>query len=202
MKPTYLYIKEHTKTGLKYFGKTTKQDPVSYLGSGKIWTNHIKKHGKEFVKTTWYQLFTDEKELIEYAINFSSQNNIVESDAWANLKTENGFDGGGWPIGYRHKQGSIESNRQKAIERWKNGVYDPEKLRLSRIGFKQPESQKEKVSKALSKKWLITDPNGNTFMIENLRKFCLDNKLDQGNMMHVVRGRQKQHKGYVCSRVP
>jgi len=36
MKPTYLYIKEHSKTGLKYFGKTTKSDPTVYDGSGKL----------------------------------------------------------------------------------------------------------------------------------------------------------------------
>ena len=34
MKPTYLYIKQHSVTKLKYFGKTTKKDPVKYLGSG------------------------------------------------------------------------------------------------------------------------------------------------------------------------
>ena len=26
-KPTYLYVKTHNKTGLKYFGKTTTPDP-------------------------------------------------------------------------------------------------------------------------------------------------------------------------------
>ena len=30
MKPTYLYVKEHDKTGLLYFGKTTKKDPFKY----------------------------------------------------------------------------------------------------------------------------------------------------------------------------
>ena len=59
MKPTYLYIKQHKITKLKYFGKTTK-DPNKYLGSGKHWIRHIKKHGLE-IDTIWYQLFTDEK---------------------------------------------------------------------------------------------------------------------------------------------
>lgn len=199
MKPTYLYIKEHSITGLKYFGKTYKQHPDNYLGSGKYWKKHIKKHGEEFVKTTWCQLFTDEKQLIDYAIKFSEENNIVDSKEWANLKNENGLDGGmekGW---WSEEQRKNISDRQK--QRWANGVYDPEKLRLSRIGFKQPQSQKDKVSKALSKTWNITDPNGNTSVIENLTQFCKDNNLDQGNMMHVANGRQKQHKGYTCSRV-
>ena len=42
--PTWLYIKEHNVTGLKYFGKTTR-DPLKYKGSGTHWTRHISKHG-------------------------------------------------------------------------------------------------------------------------------------------------------------
>lgn len=37
-----LYIKIHNVTGLKYFGKTTKNNPEKYTGSGKHWKRHIK----------------------------------------------------------------------------------------------------------------------------------------------------------------
>jgi hypothetical protein len=47
----YLYIKQHAITGKKYFGRTTKRNPYMYKGSGSYWTNHIKKYGKEHVKT-------------------------------------------------------------------------------------------------------------------------------------------------------
>ena len=94
MKPTYLYIKQHSKTGIKYFGKTTSRYPKSYFGSGKYWKLHINKHGKEHVETLWFQLFTDETELVEYSKKFSEENNIVSSGEWTNLKTENGLDGG------------------------------------------------------------------------------------------------------------
>lgn len=193
MKPTYLYIKQHSLTGLKYFGKTTEKDPISYLGSGKYWKNHIKQHGKNYVDTIWLQLFTDEKELIEYASNFSKENDIVNSKEWANLKEENGLDGGmekGW---WSEEQKQNISQIQK--ERWKNGVYDPEKLRLSRIGFKQPQSQKDTVSKKLSANWLVTSPEGTQQIINNLRKFCSENGLDQGNLS---RG---SHKGWKASKM-
>ena len=36
--PTYLYIKQHSVTKLKYFGKTNSEDPIKYSGSGKYWT--------------------------------------------------------------------------------------------------------------------------------------------------------------------
>ena len=43
--PTYLYVKQHSITGMKYFGKTTR-NPIKYIGSGKYWKRHISKHGK------------------------------------------------------------------------------------------------------------------------------------------------------------
>lgn len=90
--PTYLYIKQHSITNLKYFGKTI-QDPHRYMGSGKYWKPHIKKHGKEYVTTIWTKLFENKEELVEFALAFSELFDIVESNDWANLKPENGIDG-------------------------------------------------------------------------------------------------------------
>jgi hypothetical protein len=91
-KPTYLYIKQHTITGKLYFGKTIKRDPEKYPGSGSHWLNHIKKHGPKHVVTEWYCLFLEEKECTEFALNFSNQNNIVESTDWANQIPEDGLN--------------------------------------------------------------------------------------------------------------
>jgi len=193
MLPTFLYIKQHKVTGLKYFGKTTKKDPVAYLGSGKHWKRHIKKHG-EHIETLWYQLFTDEQKMVEYALRFSKDNNIVESQEWANLKEENGLDGGS----YKHRPETKIKNSQIMVERWKQGKYDAEKLRLSRIGFKQPESQKIAVAKALAKEYLVTDPDGNQYKIKNLQRFCRENNLDQPNMTAVASGRLKHCKQWKC----
>jgi len=93
-KPTYLYIKQHEVTGLQYFGKTTRKNVEGYLGSGKHWKRHIRKHGTNYVKTTWYMLFTNSVDLTAFALKFSQDNDIVESKEWANLIEENGIDGG------------------------------------------------------------------------------------------------------------
>jgi hypothetical protein len=90
-KPTYLYLKEHKITKLLYFGKTTR-NPLHYNGSGKYWKKHLKKHGNQ-INTIWYKLFDDEKELIEYAVKYSNENNIVASSLYANCREENGIDG-------------------------------------------------------------------------------------------------------------
>ena len=92
--PTVLYIKQHSITKKKYFGKTT-QDILKYNGSGKRWSRHIKKHGKEHVITLWVsEPYTDSITISEFALAFSRDNNIVESELWANMKPENGLDGG------------------------------------------------------------------------------------------------------------
>lgn len=101
---TFLYIKQHRITGLKYFGKTTKseEDMLKYLGSGTYWKNHIKIHGKEHVETIWYRLFDNVADLTEFALSFSLENDIVNSNDWANLIVENGLDGSN--IGAKHSE--------------------------------------------------------------------------------------------------
>lgn len=97
--PTYLYIKQHTITGKLYFGKTTSNKPEKYPGSGTRWTNHINKHGKEYVVTLWYCLFLDKESIQEFAVLFSKMHNIGHikpfNKHWLNLRIENGTDGGG-----------------------------------------------------------------------------------------------------------
>lgn len=125
--PTWLYIKQHNKTGLKYFGKTIRKDPIKYLGSGTYWTNHLNIHGTD-VTTTWCRLFTDKEELTEYALNFSKNNNIVESKEWANLEYEDGLSGSGL--------------------RRKNSIDTIEKRRIKNTGKKRTDAQRKKMSDA------------------------------------------------------
>jgi hypothetical protein len=107
--PTYLYIKKHNKTGLKYFGRTTSDNPVTYQGSGNYWRRHLKKHGND-VSTLWYHLY-DNKEIIkEEALAFSSSHNIVDSTEWANLMPEDGINGS--VVGRKTKPCSEETKRK------------------------------------------------------------------------------------------
>jgi len=90
--PTYLYIKTHNKTGLKYFGKTTN-NPFTYYGSGKHWLAHLKKHGYD-ITTEILGYYIDKDECQNAALEFSNVNDIVQSKKWANIILENGLDGG------------------------------------------------------------------------------------------------------------
>lgn len=119
---TYLYVKTHSITGLKYFGKTTK-NPLKYSGSGIHWKRHLRKHGKEHA-TEIIAEFDDPNECEVFALAFSHENNIVESCEWANLIPENGKDG--MPVGHA---GHIFTNDEKskiaeaARRNWEDPAY-------------------------------------------------------------------------------
>lgn len=117
-KPTYLYVKTHNVTGLKYFGKTICSDPFSYKGSGVVWRRHIKKHGYN-VTTEVIGFFENECECKEVATKFSIDNDIVKSKEWANLMDENGIDGGA----IIYTDAMKENKRKITIDRIKNGTH-------------------------------------------------------------------------------
>lgn len=159
-RPTYLYIKQHNVTGLKYFGKTIKKDPIKYKGSGDYWLNHLAVHGND-VTTTWYQLFTDIDELKAFALEFSKENNIVESNEWANLIVENGLHSSG-------RLGRKASEQQKLLQSEKmkgrfvgeknsffGKTHSPETIQKYKdlfTGVPLSESRKKNISKGLKGK--------------------------------------------------
>lgn len=95
-----------------------------------------------------------------------------------------------------------EETKQK-ISASKKGVKLTEehkrKISEAQMGRVQSESQKAKVAEALSMRWMVTDPDGNTFEVINLNKFAKEHGLDQGNLVKVAKGIIKQSKGYTVS---
>jgi hypothetical protein len=88
----YLYIKIHNKTGLKYFGRTETKDPYSYSGSGTLWKQHLKEHGKDFSTEIFWS--GPPSKIKPIALKFSKDNDIVKNNEWANLQIEDGMNGG------------------------------------------------------------------------------------------------------------
>lgn len=142
MKPTWLYIKKHNTTGLKYLGKTI-QNPYTYKGSGIVWTRHLKKYGED-VTTEWAKLYTDEKLLNSEALFLSETHDVVKSNNWANLIEETGLMGG------KTYERTFEKNQKmrESCVGIKKSEAHKEKIRKARTGVKMPEEQKEKIRKA------------------------------------------------------
>ena len=144
-KPTWLYIKQHNISGIKYFGKTVR-DPNTYLGSGLYWIRHLKKYGQN-ISTIWTRLFTNKEELIEFSLKFSQDNNIVQSKDWANLKVEDGLMGGDTGITKKGRRVLSEksSSRRHSIET-KEKIRNARKLQTCpRTGKKHSDITKEKI---------------------------------------------------------
>lgn len=109
--PTFLYIKIHNTTGLKYFGKTIRKDPYKYKGSGTYWMRHIEEHGYDVTTIVLNEgrPYDDEMTMKLAAKTFSEENNIVHirdesgRKIWANLIPEMG-------------EGAIQSENPKWIK--------------------------------------------------------------------------------------
>jgi len=141
-KKYYLYIKT-SPIGLRYLGKTTK-DPFIYLGSGKIWKRHIKKHNLTIgdIKTEIVFETTDIDKLIEKGLELSLLYDVVKSKEWANLREEIG-DGGDTSkfIDYSNPTFHNPEN-SKHLNDWLKNVSDDEikkilRERIEKVDFKK-----------------------------------------------------------------
>lgn len=193
-KPTYLYIKQHSITGKLYFGKTIK-NPETYLGSGNYWKRHITKHGKEHVITLWFCLFHNREDCMQFALQFSDQQNIVESKDWLNLKSENGLDGNPPGIVFSDKHCTNLSKSLKG----RKGNTSPKsietKLKMSsaKIGIPKSDGHRKAMSLAKigtkcnlplqSKNWKIQAPYGNIIDVINMKNFCKEHGIHYGALM-------------------
>ena len=83
----------------------------------------------------------------------------------------------------------------------KNSSAHIEKSRQARIGSKQTDYQKQRARENFECAWVVTNPNGISYNIINLTRYCKENNLDQGNMVKVSKGILKQHKGWTCYKV-
>jgi hypothetical protein len=152
--PTRLYIKQCPHCGLKYFGKTVYENIEQYTGSGKRWLSHLKKHKVKPLhlwNSDWYY----NTSIARFAIRFSKMNKIVENNQWANYVEEDGLDGGDTFSGKTHSE---ETRAKMSLKAKEDHLRNPRvhreetkrKISKTQIGKKQPESQKRKVSAALT----------------------------------------------------
>jgi hypothetical protein len=167
IQPTYLYIKRHLKTNLRYFGKTIKVPGTpefqKYFGSGKRWSNHLKIHGtNDVINELIIGPYTNESELINLALWMSYELDIVNDSNWANLIPENGINC--LPQISDDKNNVIQikcSAWNKGLSgfiAWnKNKIYSDEEL----INYRKPKTttHKQNLSKSLQQYHSDNNPN-------------------------------------------
>jgi hypothetical protein len=144
-----LYIKTHNSTGLRYFGKTKLEDAHKYTGSGVYWLRHLRSHGKDYTTEVVAQFSEDQlEELNEFAINFSIENNIVESKNWANFTIETGLDGNS----LAKERHPMWGKRGKDHQRYGKPLTDESRKRMSEAqkGRVITDEMKRKISETLT----------------------------------------------------
>jgi hypothetical protein len=180
---TALLVMSHNVTGLKYFCKTSNlRNIYNYKGSGLYWKKHLKKHGKD-VTVGIMGFYTDYQRCRDAALKFSNENDIVNSDAWANLVLENGTDGAlngsDNPFyGKKHTHEMANHIRQQKIGKSINkGAYrSPEnraKISASLKGRKNPEVAAKLRGRKLSeetRKKISESAKGRKFSMESIEK--------------------------------
>ena len=141
----YLYVKQHRKTGLKYFGMTATKDPYVYCGSGKYWRRHLKQHGLDIDTVSVWE-FEDRNECENFALEFSLKENIVESTEWANLRPENGRDGKvpGSPGMKKEKNPNWGKKYEKGTNNFYGQKHSEETLKMMRAKKAGPNNPRAK----------------------------------------------------------
>jgi len=193
----YIYKITNTINNKSYFGLTSNPEKrfiqhytESYNKSqpsyNTIFHRAIRKHGwHNFTKEIIYQSYYE--------------NHIKESEEYFIREHNTHYRFG---FGYNMTYGGEGTKgifRNKTVRK---------NMSNAQLGKKKSQETKNKLFESMlkygdkiSKEWQITTPEGKTFTIRNLRRFCIENNLDQGNMMKVVSGKSKHCKNYKCSRI-
>jgi hypothetical protein len=222
-KKYYLYIKT-SPFGLRYLGKTTK-NPHTYMGSGKVWKRHIKKHNLscEDIKTEIMFETDSEIELSNVGIELSIKYDIIKSKDWANLRNESG-DGGDTSkfVDYTHPIFHL-SDRAKHLNTFTSESEKKEMIskRASKIDYKNEDRLRKIKENTNWESWKVSIKNRKIDYINMKRNvvnkkpvFQLDldnniiNEFDSitdaskavngsfGGIMQCVAGRNKTAFGY------
>lgn len=89
-----------------------------------------------------------------------------------------------------------EESKRKMSEAKKGKKLTPEHIeKTRRWGMKNTDYQKQRAAETRQKKYQLTNPDGISFEVTNLSKFCRENGFDQGNMC------ASRTKGWTCKKI-
>lgn len=102
-------------------------------------------------------------------------------------------------IGLANKNRIIsDETRQKLSMAHKGRKHGPHP-RKGMPGTPCSEALKQHFSKMYKKHYLLTSVDGTAYEVHGLVEFCKGKGLDAGALIRVAKGRQKAHKGWICS---
>lgn len=127
---------------------------------------------------------------------------VMEPHCIAEMKTfhEDGLGynmtrGGDGIIGFRFTEEQLQ-RLSAAHMGIRHSEATREKMRASHLGRENSESHNAAISKAFSKRWLVTTPDGLTVEVVNLKDFCRLNGLRYPAMHRIAMGGMRSHRGH------
>lgn len=225
----YVYY-SYEEWGRGYFGSRTckclPKEDVKYFGSFKDKT--FKPSQKIILKddyATREEAYVDEIILQEHykvvenphfanrayqtSTGFSTQGTKHSDERLSQLKEK--FSGDNNPM-YGKTHSKIVKQKLSKMMKDNNPMKNPkfvEKWRYYNSGknhrlYGKKRSQEEinKLSISCCKYFYeVVSPNGNIFYVKNMKKFCIENKLDHGAMGKTANGKAKHHKKWKCKKI-
>jgi group I intron endonuclease len=214
-----IYKATNITNGKVYIGQTVKT--LEHRKKIHQWTNTkypfhraLRRYGRESFVWEILERCDSKDELNEMEFHYIKQ---------SNSKRPNGYnitDGGDGVVGTAITDETRSKMSMAAFKRPRRVFTDEHKKRISmsRIGNKNPNygkpmpehvkdllaniNKKRRGDKStLSKKFVVTEPNGTEFIVIGLNDFCNryeNQKLNRGNLSNCAAGRHKQCKGYKC----
>lgn len=103
------------------------------------------------------------------------------------------------------KRFSDDNERRKIGEQVRQRNPESMETRLKKSlalkGKQRPNDVRVKISNAKGHLWIVTNPDGISFEIKSLSRFCRENSLSQRHMWSVSAGLREHHKGWRCRKL-
>jgi hypothetical protein len=225
---TYLTTYSGNKFPPFYIGSSTVsrisngyQGSVSSKMYKELWDQEIKTNPHLF-KTRVISTHSSGKEARDKELKFHKNLNVVKSDMYVNraLAKPNGFHGTDVSKEKHPRWGQHHSTTSKQLIGAKNKGKSPhnkgvpmsqknrDRIKLTKRLNPHPAPNKGKKmnysSDALAamnraKTWKLTTPGNETLIVNNLRKFCKDQCLNERALRGLASGLRKHYNGWQCS---
>jgi len=108
-------------------------------------------------------------------------------------------------ISMSHIGKKLSQNTKNQMSKTHTGMkYSPyhcQRITEGLMGHKHSQTTKNKISNKRSQTWVVINPQGKSFEITNLHKFCKENDLYTANLHRVAYGKANHHKGWKCEKI-
>ncbi len=192
-----IYITTNLINGKKYIGKSINCKN-SYLGSGKIFKQALKKYGKQNFKKEILEECLNEEELNKQEIYWINKYNANNDENFYNIT-----EGGEGCSGFKHSDDFIK--KMKTLERsdtWKKNIskgltgikHTAERIennRLSQIGLQAG------IKNPRAKIFIFKSPDNEEIKVHGcLKKFAESIGMRPASFFNLINKKWKQYKGW------